>query len=67
MNDVSLAAVQQLRADDLFEPPDLLAQGRLGDEHPLRGVGEAARVGERYEVTQMPQLNCQRGACYRLG
>src|SRR2546429_30174 len=31
-----------------------------------RGVGETARVGERYEVTQMPQLNCQRGPCYRL-
>lgn len=60
------ATLQQLRADDLFESPDLLAQGRLGDEHLLRGVGETARVGERYEVTQMPQLNCQRGPCYRL-
>ena len=55
------ATLQQPRADDLFESPDLLAQSRLGDEHLLRGVGETARVGECYEVTQMPQLNCERG------
>ena len=60
------AALQQRRADDLFQPPDLLAQGRLGDEHPLRGVSEAARVGDRDEVTQMPQLDGQRRPC-RLG
>jgi hypothetical protein len=48
------SALQQRGADDLFQPPDLLAQGGLGDEYLLRGAGEAARVGERYEVPQMP-------------
>ena len=47
-------ALQQRGADDFFQPPDLLAQGGLGDEHPLRGVREAARVSEGYEVTQVP-------------
>jgi hypothetical protein len=48
------ATLQQRRADDVFQPPDLLAQGRLGDKHPLRGPGEAPRVGERHEVPEMP-------------
>ena len=50
-------ALQQRRADDFFQPPDLLAQGRLGDEHPLRGVREA---GERHEIPQMPQSGSRR-------
>ena len=57
------AAVQQRRADDLFQPPDLLAQGWLGDEHPLRGVSEAACIGDRGEVTQVAQLDCLRRPC----
>jgi len=52
--------LQQWGADDLFQPPDLLAQGWLGDEHPLRGVREAACVSEGYEVTQVPQLKGRR-------
>jgi hypothetical protein len=52
--------MQQLRADELLQPPDLLAQGRLGDEHPLRGVRETTRLGHRHEVPQMPQLNSLR-------
>jgi hypothetical protein len=47
-------ALQQRRADDLFQPPDLLAQGRLGDEHLFYGAGEGARVGDRGEVPQVP-------------
>jgi hypothetical protein len=53
-------ALQQRRAHDLLQPPDLLAQRRLGDEDPLRGVREAARVGQRHEVAQMPQFNALR-------
>ena len=34
------AAGQQRRADELFQLPDLLAEGRLGDEQLLRGTGE---------------------------
>ena len=29
---------------------------QLTDEDPLRGVRAAARIGDRYEVTQMPQF-----------
>jgi hypothetical protein len=61
------ATLQQLRADDLLESPDLLAQARPGDEHLLRGVGESACVGERHEVTQTPQLNCQRDPATSVG
>src|ERR1700749_3828074 len=50
-------AMQELRADDLLQPPDLLAQRRLSDEYSLRGLGKAARIGERDEVAQMPQLD----------
>jgi hypothetical protein len=59
------AALQQRRADDLFQPPDLLAQGGLGDEHLLRRPGEAARVDERREVPQMPQFKTLRRRCIR--
>jgi hypothetical protein len=54
------AAVQQPGADDLFQPMDLLAEGRLGDEQPLGGAGEGACVGDRDEVPQVPQLNTLR-------
>jgi hypothetical protein len=55
-----VAAVQQRRAHDLFQAPDLLAQGGLGDEDPLCGVREAARIGDRYEVAQMPWFKALR-------
>jgi len=66
-------AVQQWGADDLFQPVDLLAEGRLGDEQPLRGAGEGACVGDCDEVPQVPQLNtlrrlraCRRGPWHRF-
>jgi hypothetical protein len=59
--------LQQRSADDLFQPPDLLAQGGLGDEHPLGGVRKAARVGQSYEVTQVPQLNTGRHSAVHPG
>jgi pimeloyl-ACP methyl ester carboxylesterase len=49
--------LQQRGTDDRFQSPDLLAQRGLGDEHPLCGVREAARIGQGYEVTHEPQLN----------
>ena len=61
------AAVQQRRAEDLFQPPDLLAEGRLGDEQPFRGAGEGARIGDRYEVPQVPQFKTLRRLCVRPG
>ena len=54
--------MQQRGADDLFQPLDLLAEGRLSDEQPLRRVRERARVGDRGEVPQVPQLKTCRAA-----
>ena len=59
--DALAPAVQQRRADDLLQAPDLLAQRRLGDVHPLRRMGEGARVGNRHEVAQMPEFHAGRG------
>ena len=65
--DALALAVQQRRADDLLQAPDLLAQRRLGDVHPLRRMGEGARVGDRHEVAQVPEFDAERaratGAC----
>jgi hypothetical protein len=59
--------VQQSGAEDLFQPPDLLAESGLGDEQPFRGVGEGARVGDRGEVPQVPQFKTLRRSCVRPG
>ena len=59
--DALAPAVQQLGADDLFQPPDLLAERGLRDVHPLRRMGEGARVGNRHEVAQMPEFHAGRG------
>ena len=50
------AALKQWRAHDLLQPPDLLAQRGLGDEDPLRGMGEAACLSQGHEIPQMPQF-----------
>jgi hypothetical protein len=60
-------AVQQRGADHLFQPLDLLAEGRLGDEQALRGVREGARVGDGDEVPQVPQFKTLRRLCIRPG
>jgi hypothetical protein len=61
------AADQQGRADELFQPPDLLAEGRLGDEHLFCGPGEGARLGDGHEIPQVPQLQSLRHLCVRPG
>jgi hypothetical protein len=53
--------------DQLFQAPYLLAQRRLGDEHPLRGVRERARVGNRHEVAQVAQLHAVRRHAVGIG
>ena len=50
-------ADQQRGAHHLLQPPDLLAQRRLGDEDPLRRPRERAGIGDRHQVAQMPQLD----------
>ena len=54
--DAVAAALRQGRADHVLKPPDLLAQRGLGDKDLLRGLGEGAGVGDRYQVPQMPWL-----------
>ena len=60
-------AVQQPGADELFQPPDLLAERGLRDVQPLRGAGEGARLGDRGEIPQVPQFKTVRHLCVRPG
>jgi hypothetical protein len=51
-------------SSDVLQAAQLLAQRRLRDEHPLCRFGERAGLGDRDEVTQMPQLDVVwRAAC----
>jgi hypothetical protein len=36
---------------------DLLRERRLSDEQPLRGTTEVQFLGDRTEITQVPQFN----------
>jgi hypothetical protein len=59
------AALQQWRAHHLLKAPDLLAQRRLSDEHPLRGVRGRASVGDRHKIAQMTQLDTRQSHALR--
>jgi hypothetical protein len=41
--EATLLTVEQLRADDLFKAPNLLAEGRLHGVQPLRNPGQRDR------------------------
>ena len=47
-------------SSSVVQPPDLLAQRRLRDEHLFRRVRERPGVGQRHEVAQVPQLHALR-------
>src|SRR5580704_13865207 len=51
-SDTLAVSVEQRLAKCLFEPPDLLAHGRLGAMNPLTRAGEAAGIDDRYEAAQ---------------
>ena len=58
--DAAAAALEQLGAYRVFQLPDLGAQHLLGDvDAPCRG-GEARFLGDRHEVSQVPQLDVHR-------
>jgi hypothetical protein len=59
-------ALEQRRAHYLLQPPDLLAQRRLRDEHLFRRVRERPGVGHRHEVAQVPQLHALRRDTARI-
>jgi hypothetical protein len=59
--------VQQGRADHLLQPPYLLAERGLSDEHPLRRVRERACVSDCHQVPQMPELNTRMGRGSQAG
>jgi len=58
--DAFWAAVQQRCADHLLQPSYLMTERGLGNEHPLRGVRERARIGNCHHVSQVPELNAVR-------
>src|SRR5258705_11319446 len=56
--DATRTALQQLDADLQLQITDLPAQRWLGRvQPPLGGVGEAAFLGHRNEIAQMPELH----------
>jgi hypothetical protein len=54
--DPAPVADEQALAEFGFQAADLLADGRLRDRDPLCRAGEAALLGNRYEVGKLPQL-----------
>ena len=56
--DAARAALQQFDADLQFQIADLPAQRRLRRvQPPLGRIGQAALLGNRNEIAQMPQLH----------
>src|SRR3954469_14122196 len=49
--------VEQPDAELGLQRADLLAQRRLLDVEPPRGAGHRAFLGDRYEITQMPEFH----------
>ncbi|MNT77283.1 hypothetical protein D3C72_2163790 [compost metagenome] len=50
-------ALEELHAQLLFKLADLAAERRLGDVQARGRQREAARLGHRLEVTQMPEFH----------
>jgi hypothetical protein len=50
-------ALQQRAAQLGLERADLLGQRGLGDEQPLRRLGEGAELGDRHEVLQLAEVH----------
>ncbi|MNN42455.1 hypothetical protein D3C81_1566360 [compost metagenome] len=57
-------AVEQAHADFLFQLLDGQGQGRLRDEHRLRGGGDRAGLGHGDEVTDLAEGHHRRGGSY---
>ncbi|MCY1182798.1 hypothetical protein D9M73_233760 [compost metagenome] len=55
--DAAVGAVEQARADFLFQRLDLLAQRRLGNAQLSGGAAEMQLLGDGDEVTQVTQLH----------
>ena len=56
-----LVRSQQLKADRVFQLPDLRGQDLLGHVDALGRGGEARFLGDRDEIPQVPHLNVHRG------
>jgi hypothetical protein len=56
--------VQQREAECIFQPPDLLAHGRLRSMHAFARAREAARVDDRDEAAK--QVEFEHGAPIRI-
>ena len=60
-------AMKQGRAQLPLELADLRAEGRLFDSEPLGCAPEMQLLGNRYEITQMPELHAPTTGVGRLG
>jgi hypothetical protein len=49
---LAMSAIKELRAEPVFEIPDLFAQRRLRDPQPLRGAGEMELLGNGNDITK---------------
>jgi hypothetical protein len=49
--------IEEAVTEELFEPFDLLAEGRLGDPQALGCLGEMKRFGHCEKVTKMAKLD----------
>ncbi len=50
------APVEQGAAKGLFQPLDLLGEGRLGDEEPVGGLPVVGSLCQHHESLQLPQV-----------
>lgn len=55
--DLAGGAVEQVKPEFAFQPPDLLADGRLNDVHPRGGPAEVQFFGDRHEVADLTQFH----------
>ena len=55
-HDALWIAIEQRRAQPTLDQRDLLRQRLLGDVQASRRRSEAARLGDRDEVAQLPQV-----------
>ena len=52
-----IAAIEQLDAEQLLEPLQLLADGGLGEAQKVRGARDAAGLDDGNERTQQPDID----------
>ncbi|MNP04676.1 hypothetical protein D3C76_966000 [compost metagenome] len=62
----TLVAVKQQYAEAFLQFAHLIGDGRLGQEQPFGGTGEAAMQGNGVKSFQLSMGNRHRSTCYKL-